>query len=307
MSDIGDDDHSPGPRCHAYRAEAVVRKTASPPGPLRPRMRRRRVVIVGCLGLVLLSGWACWNKWGQDFGSGVVNQARDRGGEVLGPLRDSVVALAGRTYDDSIRPRLDSTLTSLLDTLQRRVVRLEDTTAVQIQGSLNLALQRMLAQNMALLRDSMQRSLALVADSLRPHFIPLLADGADSATARAVRVLNEGLDGPLRATLLSLVVEISDSVRSAARRTVQEPVFTSLIGRLGLIGGLIAGGLIAAVIAALIIISLGLRNSRRALEAVTVAVQQQGTPELKRAVRDRAAARKVEGWLHAYLAKKDLL
>jgi hypothetical protein len=277
------------------------------------RLRRpsRRAALVLLAGLVGAGSAACFKKWGQDLGGGAVDAVRDRSGELLGPLRDSVVALAGRMYDDSLRPRLDSTLTALLDTLEGRVVALEDTTAAKVEGRLNEALQELVAENLTLLRDSVQRSLSVWANqlshSVRAQVLPVVADAADSAMSRAVNALDAGLAGPLRTTLLSLVVEISDSVRVAARRTVEEPAVKSFLQRLGLAGGLIAGAILAAAIAALVIISLSLRNSRRALEVVTAAIQDRGTPELKEAVQERATARKVEGWLHSYLEKKNLL
>lgn len=253
--------------------------------------------------LVAALGAACFHRWGKDLGNGALNTARDRGPEIVGVLVQA--------YKDSVRPRLDSTVVEFVDTIQTRVAGAEDSTASFVRTKLDSALRELVSHSLVILRDSVRRSLNVWLDDVSQHgrtnIVPLAGEVADSATSRAVSSLNAGLTGPLRTTVLKLVMEIADSVRVAARRTVQEPAFKAILSRLGVTGGLVAGGVIAAVIAGLAIMAINLRRTHRALGAVTSAVHDHGSSELRGAVRDQALARNVEGWLHNYLAKRDLL
>lgn len=282
---------------------AMVRVT------LLPRIRPAEVALVASLLGVAASG--CFRQWGSDFGGGAMTAARDGSVALVGQLRDSVVGIAVRTYDDSVRPRLTATLSAAFDSTQLRVAVVESTSAAFVEGRLSQALRALIAENLAVARDSVRSALGAWGEEAgrvaRAELLPLASDVASSAAAGAVATLNAGLQGPLRSSVLALVMEVADSVRVAARRTAEEPLVKSLFERLGLIGGLVVGGIIAAVLAALALLGLNLLNTRRALQAVTTAIREAGTPDVRRAVKERARAGRVEGWLHDYLAKKDLL
>jgi hypothetical protein len=231
----------------------------------------------------------------------------------LVPLRDSIFAIAGRTYDDSLRPRLETTLASVLDTIENRTARLEDTLAVFVEGRLNEALRTLLDSNMNALRDSGRSSVTIwsteLSRSVRRDLLPLVGEAADMAAGRALDRLNASLSGPLRETLLQLVVDAADSLKEKAGEAVEEQrgFLESLFDKIGLVGGLLIGGLLLLVVGALVVVLINARNSRRALQAVTSVVRDRGSGDLRDAIKDEASDRGVERWLNKYLSKQNLL
>lgn len=273
-------------------------------------MTRRGIVLVVVLCAAAF-GSACFKRWGRDLGGAAVTEVKQRSPELLVPLRDSVFVAAGRMYDDSLRPRLDATLAALFDSVHADLGTLEDSAARYIEHRLSQALGRLLTENLGLARDSLRAAIRSWLRELRDtgaaSLAPLAATAADSAMTRAVATLDSGLGGPLRTTILGLVVEVADSVRAQARKAADEPFFKSILDRLGLVGGLVAGAILAAVIGAVVFVALSLRNSRRALDAVAAAVRDRGDADLRKAVQRRAMDRNVESWLHGYLARRNLL
>ncbi len=280
-----------------------------PPG---SRFRRRHLAILVCAAAVPTAG-ACFNKWGKDLGGGAVDAVRDRSPELLVPLRDSIVAIAGRTYEDSLRPRLESTVDGVLDTIESRAARLEDTLAVYVEGRLNEALRTLLDSNMSALRDSGRSSVAIwsaeLSRSVRRDLLPVVGDAADAAAGRALDRLNASLSGPLRETILQLVAEAAGSLKEKAGEAVEEQrgFLESLFEKIGLVGGLLVGGLLLLLVGALVVVFINARNSRRALQAVTAVVRDRGSGDLRDAIRDEASGRGVERWLNKYLSKQNLL
>lgn len=181
------------------------------------------------------------------------------------PLRDSIFAIAGRTYDDSLRPRLESTLAGVLDTIESRTARLEDTVAVFVAGRLNEALRMLLDSNMTALRDSVRSAVAIwsaeLSRSVQRDLLPLVGEAADTAVGRALARLNASLSRPLRETFLQLVVEAADSLKRKAGEAVEEQrgFLESLFERIGLVGGLLIGGLLLLLVGALVVVLINAR------------------------------------------------
>ena len=260
----------------------------------------------------LLAG-GCFKKWGGDLGGAAVEAVQERSAGLLGPLRDSIVAVAGRTYDDSLRPRIDATVAGVLDTLEFRTARLEDSLAGFVEDRLNDALRTLLDSNMTALRSAMRRSVRIwigeLSRSARRDLLPLVSEVADSATNRALVRLNANLEGPLGETLVRIVSTAADTIIRKAQGAVGEERenFESLFDRIGRTGGLVIGGILILLVAGLTVMFVNARNSRRALQAVTSVVRDRGSRDLRSAIKEAANDQRIEGWLNNYLRKKNLL
>lgn len=278
----------------------------------RPHAPGRRLPVLLCVSALALAG-GCFKKWGRDLGGAAVETVQDRSAGLLGPLRDSIFAIAGRTYDDSLRPRLDASVAGVLDTVELRTARLEDSLADFVEDRLNEALRALVDSNITHLRDSVRRSVSVwsaeLARSVRRDLIPLVGAAADSAANRALVRLNASLAGPLGETLIRIVTAAADTIIEKAQGAVgeQREEFQSLFDRIGRTGGIIVGGILLLLVGALVVVFINARNSRRALEAVTSVVRDRGSADLRNAIRNEASDRRVEGWLNGYLRKKNLL
>lgn len=274
--------------------------------------RRPRAGRVGhaLAALVAVALAGCFDRWGASLGNSVVNAVKKRSGEVVQPITDSVGAQLPRVYRDSLKPRVDSLVTGLFDTVQVRQGRMQDSLATYLEGRLNRSVNRLLTDNIGLVRDSVDRALAVwlntAGNRLRAEVVPLAGELSSSAVSHAVASLDSGIKGPLRSTLIALVREMADTIRAEARKSSQE-VVEPWYKRVGTLAKIIAGAIVLAVLAGGIFVWAALRRSRKALEAVTTAIHDRGDDDLRAAVKAAATQRQVEDYLHDFLEKRDLL
>lgn len=252
---------------------------------------------------------ACIARELQRAGTGILDTLHTRRaqvGAVTASAAESAVTGASRGLRDSLQPRLDSALTALLHRLRAQLDTMTDTLegglAAYIRGGLDSALGQFVANRSRQIHAAVPDWIGAASTSARHKLAPAMGEVADSAGTRLVRTVNAGLQGSLRPTLLSLVQEVAESVRVSAGRTTT-PLFKRLSG---LFWGV--GGMLVAVLATVVYVAwLRYRRSQQSLEAVATAVRQQGTDDLKRAIKVEATNRRVEPWLHDYLNQRNLL
>ena len=94
-------------------------------------MVRRRLHAVAIAGIVVIvsASSGCFKRWGNSAADGALDAFRDRSSEILLPVGDTVFAMVNRFYDDSLRPRVEATTASLLNGVEERLDRTEDSLA----------------------------------------------------------------------------------------------------------------------------------------------------------------------------------
>ncbi|MBI4513604.1 MAG: hypothetical protein HY702_05780, partial [Gemmatimonadetes bacterium] len=106
---------------------------------------------------------------GRNLGRGAVQGVQETRGDLgnaVGSVIDTAVFRAGRAFEDSLRPRLDSTAAALLSLLEERVGTLQGELAAYVSRDLNRALVAFIASLWIGHRKS-QRSLEVVATAIR--------------------------------------------------------------------------------------------------------------------------------------------
>lgn len=276
----------------------------------------------GALGILLLagaSGCISLSGAGRSLGRGAVEGMRERRDTlalVPGPFVDSLVFRAARSFRDSLAPELRSTVTGTADSalgiVDLRTTRLRSGFSSYFAGELRDSLQKLLASNVSLLRDSLRQSIRVWVEeaggTADRSLAPLAARVADSAVGHATATLDVALNGPLRGTLLRLAGELGDSLRETARKVGSDTTLSGNFQRLVKK----AGAKILVPLAAIVLGCIGFaywtfRKRQRMLEVLASAIRTRGSEDLKDTIKERAEKNGVEKDLNRFLVKRNLL
>lgn len=260
-------------------------------------------------------------------GSGIVDGVhnnREKLADAVRPVSRAAVEEAGRAFQDSVqpklgtavatvadslRPQLRTILAGLLDTLEFRAGRLEDSLATWIAGSADTAVQRLLAHNVRLVRDSIDRALGVwlgtVSASLESELWPGAARAADEIAARTLDTLAATVDST--GVLGRAIVGLGDRVVRQAIQAIREETQRATPWWVWLGLGLFVAVVLAIIGLFAIAARRELARGKTSLRIVTRAIQEANDTRLAARVKSLASDQGVEPWLWSFLTRERLL
>ena len=264
-----------------------------------------RALLLAATAALLLDSACSLTSAGTQLGGGFITGVKTQDsalGKATAVAVDSAMNALTRSLRDSIRPQVDSTvaralvrLTAGIDTAGKRAAR-----SIKPVGD---AADSQVARVLGTARESADTTVRLLLKRARRTIDSMAATVPETAAVHFMAGVNTGLNGTLRPTILKLVAEVADSVRSAADREARSPLFRTVGAFLWLLGGIVLAGLIGFCIMAW----KGLHRTRTALEVVTGTIKTHGNQDLRDAIKANARSKKVEGWLDDFLNEKGLL
>lgn len=279
-------------------------------------IRIRALSVVG----LLLGGFALSSCLG-DFNLGKqVSEAADS----LEASVPSLVGKAGKAFEDSVGPRLERTAGGIADTvgtslranvdsvtksLEATISRLQDSLKVFVAEDANRATQKLLAANVSLLSDSVDKSLerwlATVATTVEERVGPA-ANRVGSAAAKAVLdtlSANIGPEGKVGKSVVNLADSVVTRAIQAIGRTTGRETPWWVYGGIGLV----VLALIASIGRFILSLHRNLKNSQDALRVVGLAIYDQPNYEVAGQVKEQAKRLGIEPWLNKFLRERRIL
>lgn len=279
--------------------------------------------------LLLLSGVAgcslgrTLTGLGSDLGNGAVAGARgqlanDSTQAAIARLTGAATSGLASGIASNVRPAIDTTLSGAFGQARAFLNTTQDSLALFLSGPLNTSLQGLIRGNVQTLgtsldaqlqpliaqagvglREQLALTLAQADTDARQVLLPLVGAAVDTVSAR----LATNANGPLRQAIDSIV---SSAVRSGVDAAEQSsrPLFNRLTGALAGIAGVM-------VLGALLWMRADRQKSQRAMFAMAEAIRKTEDEQVREAIKDRikANARRhgIDGYLHTFLEKKQLL
>lgn len=303
-------------------------------GDRRSRPPRPRVLTIAVLlsAAAATSGCATiGHDAARDLLSGAQSYVRHEGRDSVQAMVDTLVASLVVAYEGRALPslhsslddllgsslsRLDSAADGILDRAQADLMAAEDTLAVRIRTSLSDALEELVRANLTAAGEASRTEIAAVGEemarSLSRDVLPELEGFMARAAARAADSVAVVFAGRLGTDLRLGLVAVADTVaRVGARAAVQEADRAAGEGTVFRTLAWILGG---AVIIALLLLGIWLFRERKqrqqteeALNVLARAIRDGGSEALRQDVKVEAMHRRLEPWLHEYLAKNGYL
>jgi hypothetical protein len=290
--------------------------------------RRSIPVRLGTLLLLLagLAGCSLGNTLrglGTSAGGGVVTGLRtqlrnDSTTSAVRLLADSATAALASGIRGNLSPALDATVNSVFGNASTFLRTTQDSLAYFLAGPLSSSLQGLIRSNVQTLGTSLDAQLdpviARAGQGLRTQLsltldqaggdarrvlVPLVAEAVDTVSAR----LAVNAQGPLRVAIDSIVASaVRTGIQSAD--TAGRPLFDR-------IGGVLAGVAGVIVLGALAWLWVDRKRTRQALfaigEAVKMTDDEQVRETMKTHIKTNARRRQIDGYLHTFLEKNQLL
>lgn len=260
---------------------------------------------------------------GGDLGSGAVRGARTQLGSdstqaAIRLLTGSATSGLASGITGSLQPAIDTTLAGAFLRTRTFLHTTQDSLALFIGGPLNASLQQLIRGNaqtlgtelngqldpvIAQLGQGLRTQLALTLSQAgtdaRQALIPLVGEAIDSAS---VRLAANG-QGPLRTAIDSIVASAVRTGIGAAEEK-SKPLFNRITGALMGVAAVIVLGLLAWM-------HIDRKRSKQALFAITEAIKTTDDEQVREAIKDRVKANarrhQVDGYLHTFLEKNQLL
>lgn len=291
---------------------------------LRPSVLARLCIVILLLaGVSGCSLGRTLSGLGGDLGSGAVRGARTQLGSdstqaAIRLLTGSATSGLASGITGSVQPAIDTTLAGAFLRTRTFLHTTQDSLALFIGGPLSASVQQLIRGNAQTLGSSLNGQLdPLVAQfgqglrtqlaltfsqagtDARQALIPLVGEAIDSASAR----LAANGQGPLRIAIDTIV---SSAVRAAVTAVddSSKPLINRVTGALMGVAGVIVLGLLAWM-------HIDRKRSRQALFAITEAIKTTDDEQVRETIKDRVKAnarrRQIDGYLHTFLEKNQLL
>ena len=288
---------------------------------IHPSHRARAGIIA--LLLAGASGCGFVTGLGTDAGTGLVRGARgqlatDSTQAAIRLLTGAATSGLASGITANLQPAIDTTLAGAFGRTRTFLRTTQDSLAGFVGGPLSASVERLIRGNlqtlgtqlngqidplMANVGQGLRTQLALTLNQAgtdaRLVLLPLVDEVIDSASARfAVNA-----QGPLRIAVDSIV---SSAVRSGvdAAEERSKPLFNRITGALMGVGAVIVLGLLAWM-------HVDRKRSKQALFAVTEAIKATDDPQVRETIKDNvktnARRHQVDGYLHTFLEKNQLL
>lgn len=237
--------------------------------------------------------------------AGLAYLRSDTGRAAVSAFAESSAHAVAVAFQDRLQPTLDSAVQALLTRGRADLRGAEESLVAVIGGPLSDAMSRLVRTNLRVAgveaRSQLDLTVGRVASDLERDLTPALQRSIVAATQSFGTQLAASVRTELRVAAESaLAAAVRAGVESGSKTAQRSPVWQAVLW--------IGGGLIAALL--LVAAAWFYRQHRKsvmALDAVAGAVQRSGTPELKAQIKDRAADRNVDEWLHGYLVKRRYL
>lgn len=267
---------------------------------------------------VLAAGCIKFDSAGRRLVGGAIDTARSRQ-PTLDSMATALFTNAGAGVDtlhrhvnsalDQLGRQLELVLDRSLDSVEARALRAEDSLAAFIDEKARVRFNRLLSENLALVRDTVRHAVgvwsgglrAAIDDSIAPALGRSLSGIADSAIGR----LSAGLDTNGR--LGVALVAMSDRVVRQAVLALADQSQKSTpwwVYALGAAGGLIVISVVGYFVLAL---KKQVREREEALRLVGRAIQERNDVQLAGRVKALALEHGVEPSLHSFLGQNRLL
>ncbi len=259
---------------------------------------------------------------GSDAVKGIYEQ-RDTLAEAVRPAGAAVVEGAGRAFEDSVRPKLEGTVGSigdtlrakseaivslLLDSLEIRALRIEDSLTVFLKRDAEAALNELISSKIAIIRDSidgaLDKWLNTLSGSLDSELKLAAGNALSHTTMQALDSLAAGLDST--GAVGQAVVALGDrvvrqAIKAIGEETEKTPWWVWAI---------------VAVVVILVALSVGRfilalrrdkQRSETSLRLVGKAISDRDDKDLAASVKSMAQQQGVEPWLREFLDREGLL
>lgn len=291
---------------------------------LHPSRRAR----IGVLVLLLAGLAGCGlgrtiGGLGTDLGGGAVRGARTQLGSdstqaAIRLLTGAATSGLASGITGNLQPALDTTLAGAFGRTRTFLSTTQDSLAHFVGGPLSASVERLIRGNVqtlgAQLNGQLDPLVAQVGQDLRAQLaltltqagtdarqalIPLVGEAIDSASIR----LATNAQGPLRVALDSIV---SSAVRAAGTAVDDstKPIFNRITGALMGVGAVLVLGL-------LLWMHIDRKRSKQALFAMAEAIKTTDNDQVRETIKDRVKANarrhQVDGYLHTFLEKNQLL
>jgi hypothetical protein len=260
---------------------------------------------------------------GSDAGNGVVRGARgqlasDSTQAAIRLLTGEAAAGLAAGITANLQPALDTTLAGVFGRTRVFLGTTQDSLALFVGGPLSASVERLIRGNLQTLgaqlngqldplvaqagtglRAQLALTLAQAGTGARQAFLPLVGEAVDSASARLV----VNARGPLRVAIDSIVASaVRTGVQSAEKSS--KPFFNRLTGALMGVGAVLVLGLLAWM-------HIDRKRSKQALFAMAEAIKTTDDAQVRETIKDRvktnARRHQVDGYLHTFLEKNQLL
>ncbi|HEX6372579.1 MAG TPA: hypothetical protein VF006_26900 [Longimicrobium sp.] len=260
---------------------------------------------------------------GTDIGAGAVRGARgqlssDSTQAAIRLLTGAATSGLASGITDRLQPAIDTTLAGAFGRTRAFLGTTQDSLALFVGGPLSASVERLIRGNVQTLgtqlngqldplvarmghglRTELALTLGQAGTDARQVLIPLVGEAIDSASVR----LAVNARGPLRQAIDSIV---SSAVQSGvkAAETSSKPFLNRITGALMGVVGAVVLGLLAWM-------HIDRRRSKQALFAMAEAIKTTDDDQARETIKDRvkASARRhqVDGYLHTFLEKNQLL
>lgn len=287
----------------------------------RTRIVLMAVLLAGAAGCGAISRGV--GGLGNNAGAGVVRGARgqldnDSTQAAIRLLTGAATAGLASGITGNVQPAIDTTLGGAFGRARTFLSTTQDSLAHFVGGPLSSSVERLIRGNLQTLgsqlnaqldpavanlgtglRAQLALTLSQAGSDARQALIPLVGEAIDSASVR----LAVNARGPLRQAIDSIV---SSAVRSGVQSAEQssKPFFNRLSGALMGVGAVLVLGLLAWM-------HIDRKRSKQALFAMAEAIKTTDNEQVRETIKDRvkASARrhKVDGYLHTFLEKNELL
>ena len=287
------------------------------------RRFRRATALLMLAGLAGCGLGSTLGRLGTSAGGGLVTGARtqlasDSTTLAIRRLTDSATLALADGIRGNLQPALNSTLAGAFGSTSSFVRGTQDSLALFVAGPLSSSLERLIRGNVQTFGttldaqldpiftragEGLRGQLALTLDQAggdaRRVLLPLVGETVDTLSAR----LAVNARGPLRQAIDSIV---SSAVTSGIRAADAES--RPLLNR---ISGVLMGVAGVLVLGALIWMNMERKRSEQALFAIGEAVKMTDDESVREAIKDRiktnARRRQIDGYLHTFLEKNQLL
>jgi len=293
----------------------------NPASVMQGRKRRLRLLSFAVLLTVIPVLSSCFiGGWIVDG----IHGKQDKLAEAVRPMSRGAVEEMGRAFEDSVQPRLvtavgavsdelrpqlDTMVTVALDSLETRVNRLEDSLTALISERANEALQTLIAENSTVLRDSVDRAIAIwlerITNTLDSDLRPVAANAVGDAAARALNRLTTTIDST--GALGQAVVALGDRVVRQAIQAIREETERGVPWWVWLIFALVAAAIVSIIGRFIIAILRERDRGKTTLRLVAQVIKERKDPTLTEAVKQLTRPQGVEPWFRAFLADEHLL
>lgn len=260
---------------------------------------------------------------GSDAGAGAVRGVRgqldsDSTQAAIRLLTGAATSGLASGITGSLQPAIDTTLAGAFGRTRTFLNTTQDSLAGFVGGPLSASVERLIRGNLqtlgtqlnaqldpavaqlgAGLRTQLALTLSQAGTDASQVLIPLVGEAIDSASVR----LAANAQGPLRTAIDSIVASaVRSGVQSAEKSS--KPLFDRITGAL-------VGVAVVLVLGLLLWIQIDRKRSKQALFAVTEAIKTTDDEQVRETIKDnvKASARRhqVDGYLHSFLEKNQLL